>query len=163
MTDVQPQGPVYLAPPPNKFARGVEWMVYHTPRWVAPAAIVTCFAGAASYVLVSNPTDAGAADPPTCIIKLLTGFDCPGCGGTRAFYYLMTGNIPEAARHHAIAVFAAPFLVWLFVAWTASFVFRKKIPAPRISTRTISVFLSVWAAFTVLRNIPFAPFTALFV
>jgi hypothetical protein len=138
-------------------------MVHHTPRWVAPVGIAACFAGAASYVLITNPTDAGAADPPTCIVKLLTGFDCPGCGGTRAFYYLMTANIPEAARHHAIAVFAAPFLVWLFVAWSLSFVFGKKIPTPKLSSTTISIFLGVWAAFSVLRNIPVTPFTYLFV
>ena len=91
--------------------------VERSPRWVAPASIAVCFAGAASYVWISNPTDGGAADPPTCLVKLTTGLDCPGCGGTRAFYYLMHGNLPEAARHHAIAVFAAPFLVWLYVAW----------------------------------------------
>ena len=89
-------------------------------------AVATCFAGAAAYVWIINPTDIGASDVPTCIVKLTTGLDCPGCGGTRAFYYLLHGNLPEAARHHAMAVFAAPFLVWLFVAWSVKRIWASR-------------------------------------
>ena len=58
-----------------------------------------CFGGAAAYVLYTNPTDGNADSVPTCLVKLTTGFDCPGCGGTRAFYYALHGNLPAAARH----------------------------------------------------------------
>jgi hypothetical protein len=131
--------------------------------WVGPAAIATCFASAAAYVLISDPTDGGAGDIPTCIVKLTTGFDCPGCGGTRAFYYLMHANIPEAARHHAIAVFGAPFLVWLYLAWTIRKVTGRRIPVPRIGPKAISIFLGAWAVFAIARNLPFAPFTSFYV
>jgi hypothetical protein len=133
------------------------------PPWVSPAAIAACFAGAASYVLISNPTDPGVNDIPTCIVKLTTGLDCPGCGGTRAFYYLLRGNVPEAARHHAIAVFAAPFLLWIYLAWALERITGKRIPAPTIGTKTITAFLTIWGVFMVIRNIPFAPFTYLYV
>jgi hypothetical protein len=156
-------GPAYVAPEPNRLSRAVVRLYERTPRWVAPAAIATCFAGAASYVLISNPTDGGAADLPGCLVKLTTGLDCPGCGGTRAFYYLMQGNLPEAVRYHAIAVFAAPFLVWMYLAWAIKQTTGKQIPAPRIGARTISVFLAAWAVFMVVRNIPVAPFTSLYV
>src|SRR5690606_23027819 len=93
---VHPSGVQYAPAPSNRFTRFFARMNTQLP-WAAPAAIATCFAGAASYVLVSNPTDAGANDISTCLVKLTTGLDCPGCGGTRAFYYLLTGNVPEAA------------------------------------------------------------------
>jgi len=134
-----------------------------SPRWAAPAAIAACFAGVAGYVLVMNPTDNGAATPTTCLVKLTTGFDCPGCGGTRAFYYLMRGNLPAAARHHALAVFAAPFLVWLYVAWSVKLIWGRQLPTPRITAKTVSIFLGVWVVFSVVRNLPWAPFTYLFV
>jgi Protein of unknown function (DUF2752) len=156
-------GPPYLVAEPSRFSRFVLRAYERTPRWVAPAAIATCFAGAASFVLISDPTDAGAADPPGCLVKLTTGLDCPGCGGTRAFYYLLRGNLPEAARYHAVAVFAAPFLVWLYVAWAIRFVTGRRLPMPRIGAKTIAVFLGVWAVFMVLRNIPIAPFTWFYV
>jgi hypothetical protein len=159
-------GPVYTGPvyaPPSKLSLFILRAYERTPRWVAPAAIAACFLGAASYVWISNPTDAGAADPPGCLVKLTTGLDCPGCGGTRAFYFLMHGNLPEAVRHHAMAVFAAPFLVWLYVAWAVKQVSGRSVPMPRISAKTVSLFLAAWALFMVVRNIPVAPFTSLYV
>jgi hypothetical protein len=154
-----PVYPAYVPPPPGRLAR----LGARIPRWTAPAAIATCFAGGAALVLATNPTDAGAFNPPSCIVKLTTGLDCPGCGGTRAFYYLLQGNLPEAARHHALAVFAAPFLVWLYVAWVAQVVFHKTLPTPRLTGKVVTSFLSAWAAFTVLRNLPWAPFNWFYV
>jgi hypothetical protein len=154
---------VYAAPRPSRFSRFFMRLGARTPGWAGPAAVAVCFAGAASYVLISNPTDGGADAIPTCIVKLTTGFDCPGCGGTRAFYYLMHGNIPEAVRHHAIAVFAVPFLVWMYVAWAVKSVSGKTLPMPKISPRAISWFLGIWAVWSVLRNLPFTPFTTLYV
>jgi hypothetical protein len=156
-------GPHYASPPPNRFGQFVLNLSARSPRWSAPVVVAACFAGAASYVWISNPTDSGAGDIPTCIVKLTTGLDCPGCGGTRAFYYLMHGNIPEAARHHVMAVFAAPFLVWFYLAWTVKHIWGRQIPTPKISARTISVYLALWAVFMVARNLPFAPFTTLYV
>jgi hypothetical protein len=156
-------GPVYVAPEPNRLSRFLLRLHQRTPRWVAPFAVLSCFAGAASYVLVTNPTDTGAADLPGCLVKMTTGLDCPGCGGTRAFYYLLRGNLPEAARYHAMAVFAAPFLVWLYVAWAIKHMTGRTIPAPRIGAKSISFFLAAWAVFMVIRNIPIAPFTYLYV
>jgi hypothetical protein len=155
--------PMYYTAAPNAFNRFFLALYEKSPRWMAPAAVLVCFLSAAAFVWVWNPTDAGANSGPTCIIKMTTGFDCPGCGGTRAFYYLMHGNIPEAARHHAMAVFAAPFLVWLYVAWAVKTVWGKQIPVPTISARTISFFIAAWGVFMVIRNIPVAPFTSLYV
>jgi hypothetical protein len=158
--------PIYSTPvyaPPSRLSVLLMRIHARTPRWAAPAAVLACFLGVASYVWASNPTDSGAADPPGCLIKLTTGLDCPGCGGTRAFYYLMHGNLPEAVRHHAIAVFGAPFLVWLYVAWTVKQVSGRSLPMPRIGAKTMAVFLGAWAVFMVVRNIPIAPFTFLYV
>lgn len=149
--------------PPGRVSALIMRAYEKTPRWAAPAAILACFAGAAAFVWVSNPTDSGAADPPGCIVKLTTGLDCPGCGGTRAFYYLLHGNLPEAVRHHAMAVFAAPFLVWLYLAWAIKRVTGRTLPTPRLGAGTISAFLIAWAVFMVIRNIPIAPFTSLYV
>lgn len=138
-------------------------LAHRFPVWSAPLAVLVCFAGGVAYTLVDHPTQIGAAASPTCLVKLTTGFDCPGCGGTRAFWYLLHGNLPAAARSHLVAVFAAPFLVYMYVAWAANLVFKRKLPALTLSPRVISTFLIVWGVFTVLRNLPWAPFTWLFV
>jgi hypothetical protein len=155
--------PIYLAPPPDRFTAFLARLYARSPRWLAPAAILACFGGAASYVLVTDPTDGSADAVTTCLVKLTTGFDCPGCGGTRAFFYLLNGNLPAAARHHVMFVFAVPFLIYLYVAWAGEQVFRRRLPALRISPAVIGMFLTGWLAFTVVRNLPWAPFTWLYV
>jgi hypothetical protein len=164
LTDPAPlPGYAVYAPPPDRFSRVTARLLARTPRWTAPAAIFTCFVGAGAYVLATDPTDGTAASVPTCLLKLTTGFDCPGCGGTRAFWYVLHGNLPAAARHHALFVFALPFLLYIYVAWAAREVLRVRLPALRISPQAIAVFLIVWGAFSVVRNLPWSPFTWLYV
>jgi len=157
--------PAYAVYPPSdrSFAGFLLRMWVRSPRWTAPLAVLFCFAGGVAYTLLTHPTASDASSSPNCIIKLTTGFDCPGCGGTRAFYYLMHGNVLAAARSHLILVFAAPYLVYLYVVWAAGEVFGRKLPALRLSPRGISIFLGAWLAFSVLRNLPWAPFTWLYV
>lgn len=144
------------------FSRLTERLWTH-PAWFAPLAVLVCFAGFSGLMLASDPTD-GRADPlGGCALKALTGFDCPGCGGTRAFWYLVHGNLPEAARHHVFAVFAAPFLVYLYVSWAARRVFKVTLPQLRLSPRMVGGFFVAWGVFMVLRNLPWAPFTMLYV
>lgn len=150
-------------PPEKKIVRLFRKLTT-SPAWVAPAALAGCFAGAAGLVLATDPTD--NVGGTTCAFKLVTGFDCPGCGGTRAFYYVLTMNLPEAARHHAIALFAAPILVLVYLAWAQRRVFpnfRWKLPKFRITPALAVNFLIAWGAFWVIRNLPWEPFTVLYV
>ena len=156
-------GPPYQVPPPGRFSAFMMRLQARSPRWLAPAAILACFAGAGAYVLATDPTDGVADAAPTCIVKLTTGFDCPGCGGTRAFWYVLHGNVPAAARHHLVFVFALPFLIYVYLAWAGERVFRRRLPALRFSPATIGVFIGAWVVFTVVRNLPWAPFSWLYV
>src|SRR6266545_3142540 len=156
--------PGYAVAQPNRFVRFILRASDRAPVWSAPAAIATCFGGAVAYTLITDPAHSDAFAPPTCLLKLTTGFDCPGCGGTRAFWYLLHGNLPAAARSHLLAVFAAPFLVYMYVAWASGLVFKtRRLPSLRLSPLTISMFLVAWGAFSILRNLPWAPFTWLYV
>lgn len=172
LPQVKPAGPGGQPLPSRGWTRprrqsriaGVLGKIGNAPAWVAPAALLTCFAGAATFVVATDPTD--DVGTTTCAFKLVTGFDCPGCGGTRAFFYLLHGNIPEAARNHAIALFAAPFLVLMYLTWAGRRMFpklRERVPQFRITAVHATWFLIAWAIFWVVRNLPFAPFTALYV
>lgn len=154
--------PTYVAPPPGRFAQFLMRTWARFPRFTAPLAILACFAGTAAYFSIREPVD-GAFDETTCLLKMTTGFDCPGCGGTRAFFYLTHGNLPAAARHHLLFVFAVPFLVYMYVAWAGNRVFGWRLPQLRVTPTTIGVFLGAAGVFAVLRNLPFAPFTWFYV
>jgi hypothetical protein len=150
--------------PGNRFNRFMFRLWARSPRWTAPLLVLVCFTGGVAYTIGAHPTGIGAFDSPTCLVKLTTGFDCPGCGGTRAFYYLLHGNLPAAARSHIMAVFATPFLVYMYLSWSTGLVWKsKRLPMLRLSPLAISLFLIAWGVWSVLRNLPWAPFTWLFV
>jgi len=136
---------------------------FRSPVWAAPAALLVCMAGAVAYTEVTHPTEAAAGAAPTCLLKFTTGFVCPGCGGTRAAWYLLHGDVPAAARHHALFVFAVPFLLYMYVAWAGRRVFGWKLPQLVLSPKVIGTFLAVWGVWSVLRNLPWAPFTWFYV
>jgi hypothetical protein len=104
---------------------------------------------------VVDPTDG----PPLCPFKALTGLDCPGCGGTRAAHQLFTGQLGAAVDLNLLAVLAFPFVLWaLFVSLTAM------LGGPRwrsisLSSQWTKVALVAVAAFWILRNLSFAPFS----
>lgn len=50
-----------------------------------------------------------------CLLNLLTGLYCPGCGGTRAFKYLITGHILKSIYYNPIVIYCYyPGLWFLF-------------------------------------------------
>jgi hypothetical protein len=159
---VQPP-PVFPPPRPDRLGSFFDRVVHRSPVWVAPAALLTCMAGAVGFTLAFDPTDSAAGDPPSCLLKYTTGFICPGCGGTRAAWYLLHADLPAAARHHLVFVFAVPFLLWMYVAWAGRRVFGWRIPQLDLSPRTLGVFLGVWGLWSVARNLPWEPFTWFFV
>lgn len=154
---------VWQQPEPDRLTRFVLRLHARSPRWAAPLAALGCVGAGMAYALVSDPTTSDPDAPPSCLLKLTTGLDCPGCGGTRALWYLLHADLPAAARHHVVFVFAVPFLAYLFVAWAGKQAFGWRLPELRLSSPVIGGFLAVWLAFSVLRNLPWAPFTALYV
>jgi hypothetical protein len=149
----------------DRFSRFVIRLASRSPRWAAPLSVLVCFTGGVAYTLLAaHPSDPDAFVSPTCLVKATTGFDCPGCGGTRAFWYLLHGNLPAAARSHIIAVFATPYLVYLYLMWSVNLVAKRKVlPTLRLSPLSISIYLGIWAAWSILRNLPWAPFTWMYV
>lgn len=115
--------------------------------------------GAIWWVDTFNPTD-GAADPTTwCAWHALTGINGPTCGGTRAFYDLVHGDVVGAAQNHLPFVMAAPVLLYWWATWVAAATFGVRLPRPRLNRWVVigfGIFAMVFT--TVLRNLPIEPF-----
>lgn len=48
---------------------------------------------------------------PKCPSKLITGYDCPGCGSQRALHALLNGDLDAAFHYNAFLFIAVPFLI----------------------------------------------------
>ena len=89
---------------------------------------------------------------PACFFYKLTGYHCPGCGGTRSAAALVYFDIAEAFRQHAwftvSVILGLPLVLWMAV--------KEKwpiIPGPRYHDRWLWVGLISLILFGVMRNI----------
>ena len=98
---------------------------------------------------------------PTCLFHRLTGWNCPGCGSSRALHALLHGQFDAALRDNLLFVVALPFVVFYFFQHLAFWAAGRPAPLPAIRPRHVMILVGVLAVFTVIRNIPVAPFTFL--
>jgi hypothetical protein len=98
---------------------------------------------AGSWMLFTfSPTEHGFY--PRCLFHALTGWQCPGCGGTRALYQLLHLHAGEALRYNALVTVLAPMAMGWFVYWYFAVVFRGDSPGLRISRPiAIGLYLAV--------------------
>lgn len=111
----------------------------------------------AGAVLVGSLAYIGLADPhkpgflfPACPFKVLTGLDCPGCGGLRMTHDLLHGDLGAAVVDNVFLLVGLPvLLVWLVVRWRRGL---KLMPVAAIVTLVVAT-----VAWTVIRNWPGFP------
>ncbi|MFP4634931.1 MAG: DUF2752 domain-containing protein [Nitriliruptoraceae bacterium] len=128
----------------------------HRPAWLAPVGVGMLGMAAVGVLAVVDPEQRGAVTP-NCPFRAVTGLDCPGCGGTRAVYALLQGDLPSALDHNALAVLLT--LPLLGVAWalwlSAGLGWRAK--PPTLTPRTTYGLLAVIMVFWIVRNLPVEP------
>ncbi len=106
---------------------------------------------AVTVLFFFNPVEHGFF--PACLFHKLTGWNCPGCGATRAAHELLHGNLAAAWRNNALLVCALPFCAWLAV----RIFLRRRGGESRLPVfRPLALWISfaVVAGFAVLRNLP---------
>lgn len=80
-----------------------------TTRRVVTLAAVVLAAAAGAYVYFNyNPSSSSMF--PKCIVLVLTGYKCPGCGTQRAIHALLHGNVAAAWHYNAMMVTALPVM-----------------------------------------------------
>jgi hypothetical protein len=97
---------------------------------------------------------------PRCFFHMITGWDCPGCGGLRASHQLLHGHWREAFVLNPLFVVALPILVLFVTRYLLVRVTGKKIPQPFNSTIWVWVAAVIVIGFGVLRNLPWHPWLA---
>jgi uncharacterized protein DUF2752 len=128
----------------------------------APLVVAASAACVCAAVWVGDPTTPGGP-LPVCPTKALLGIDCPGCGSMRMLYSLMHGDLLAATKFNAVALAAVVLLVWAYLVWTYGRVVGRRIRSWQHHRWSAAVTLSLVVAWFVVRNIPFAPFSALHV
>lgn len=117
---------------------------------VGTASVGAVAAGASAYLYLANPYNPG---PPlfVCPFAMLTGLDCPGCGGQRMAYDLMHFDLLSAAHNNLFLLLVLPVLL---VASVRALLLRwngRRLHVPTVWIVALPVAAVAWA---VVRNLP---------
>lgn len=98
-----------------------------------------------------------------CSFHDITGWLCPGCGGQRAFYHLLHGDISTALHHNLLILVILPFLIYAYVVLGQIYLVGNKKFEKYLNLKAwyAYAFLLALVLFFILRNIPVYPFTIL--
>jgi hypothetical protein len=129
-------------------------------RFSIPARYVRGFV---SIVLASVTLRVALVDPrvpnryPSCIFHAITGFECPGCGSTRAIHDLLQGDLMSAVDLNVLTVIALPWMAWRYAVWALGRPSYRKPVDYRVIV-AIGVMVTMYGA---LRNLPISPINQL--
>ena len=63
---------------------------------------------------------------PGCFLLKMTGFYCPGCGGTRAFLFMLKGHFLASVYCHPVVMYAAAVGGWYMISHTIEYLSKEK-------------------------------------
>jgi Protein of unknown function (DUF2752) len=106
-------------------------------------------AGALTYIGIADPHNRDSVYP-VCPFKLLTGWNCPACGGLRMTHDLLHANLGAAIVDNVFLLAGIPALL----AWM---LWRHRTGRSLMTRAAVVVILSASIAWTVIRNLPGFP------
>jgi hypothetical protein len=105
--------------------------------------------GSLAYIGLADPHNPDFAFP-ACPFRLLTGWNCPACGGLRMTHDLLHGDLAAAAVDNVFLLIGLPaLLAWVVVRW--------RTRRPIFGMPAIAVIAVLAVAWTVVRNMPGFP------
>ncbi len=109
------------------------------------AAAVAAVTAAVAFLYYEH--DPASPVAPKCLFRLISGYDCPGCGSQRALHALLHGRLAEAWGFNPYVFFAAPA--------GAAFVVIEAGRArwPRLHRAVIAAVLAATVAWWIFRNV----------
>jgi hypothetical protein len=106
-------------------------------------------AGGLGYVGLVDPHRPDSVFP-MCPFRLLTGWNCPACGGLRMTHDVLHGDLAAAITDNVFLLFGIPVLAgWLLL--------RRRRERVLLSVPAAATIMIAMLAWTVIRNLPGFP------
>ena len=116
-------------------------------------------AAGAVFLFFFNPAAPANQWFPKCPFLLLTGYQCPGCGSTRACYQLLHLHPIAAFKFNPLMMLTLPFIVYGFLGFTRSAITGKPQRRVFIPPFYMWSWLILMIFFWIFRNTPWYPFS----
>lgn len=115
--------------------------------WIAGSGALG--AAALAYIAAVDPHRPGAMFP-FCPFKVITGWDCPACGGLRMTHDVLHGNFSAAVSDNVFLLIGLPLLA----IWS---VWRLGRGRQVVTTALLVMTVVATLGWTVVRNLPGFP------
>jgi hypothetical protein len=118
-------------------------------RWLPALGAGALLVGAVGYVGLVDPHKPGSVFP-ICPFRLLTGWNCPACGGLRMVHDVLHGDVAGAISDNVFLLVGIPVLAgWILL--------RRRSGKPLFSVSVTVMVVIATLAWTVVRNLPGFP------
>ena len=124
------------------------------------AACAAAMSAVALAVWFYNPSTAGFF--PVCPLYKMTGLACPGCGMTRGLHALLHGDLLGALDYNLLLPPILVFFGYVFVSLLLTVARGRGLAFKLFNEKILWGFFAFAFCFTVLRNLPFYPFSILY-
>lgn len=108
----------------------------------------------------------GSAFRPPCLFHALTGFFCPGCGMSRGIWLILRGDIAGGLRQNILVALVIPMIALvdidlvLIITRRQTMLGRGNRASLWLKRAALPLGILV-AAFWIVRNLPWRPFSLL--
>ncbi|WP_186991081.1 DUF2752 domain-containing protein [Constantimarinum furrinae] len=127
-----------------------------TNKYIKPALLLLILGGGFVFYFLFNPADHSFFLP--CPFKLITGYDCPGCGSQRAIHQLLHGNIVAAFHLNPLLILSLPLIFYGLGIHLWNYFSERKLTAWLFySNLFIYIYFGLVVIFWILRNLSFYP------
>ncbi len=89
---------------------------------------------------------------PTCYFYRLTGYYCPGCGGTRALVALLQLHFLQSLRCHPLVVYTAAVLGAFWISKTLELIIGEQIHRMRLKPVYLYIAMAVVIIQWIVKN-----------
>src|SRR5260370_30137246 len=113
-----------------------------------------------TFLFFFNPAGPANQFFPRCPFRMVTGFQCPGCGSTRACYQLLHLHPIAAFKLNPLIVLTLPFIVYGFLGFTRSAITGQPHRRIFIPPFYLCAWLGLLIFFWIFRNTPLYPFAS---
>ncbi|MBQ8047600.1 MAG: DUF2752 domain-containing protein [Prevotella sp.] len=97
---------------------------------------------------------AGREWAPKCVFRMLTGYNCPGCGFQRCMHSLLHGRVVEAVGYNLFLVVAVPYLLLLMAEeWLLSGETRERWARVLTSRGVVLSYVVLFFLWFLVRNL----------
>lgn len=88
-----------------------------------------------------------------CIFHIITGYYCPGCGGRRAFDYLLNGNILKSIYFHPAVAYSIFVYGWYMITQTLERRKIGKVKAMSYRNRYVYIGIGITIINLIIKNL----------